>query len=278
MLKEPEVVCECGTRFCFGCGAPPHAPASCKMLADWVSKNNKDEANAKWIAAYTKECPNPNCNYIIHKDGGCQYMTCSKCSFKFCWICLKNVDHQDHSCNKLQAEAGIDPNSARAQLNKYAHFLNRYNIHQQSILLEEKLRLVADKTMQELADKGASWIDVQYIKQATDALMETRAILKHTYIFGYFLPEKTNREIFEFLQADLESGVERLSGLLEATGDKDRVRILNATEYVRQRQKNLLEGLADGDIQVAIGKKNSETVYTNEENAKYDGWIYTVNR
>jgi hypothetical protein len=47
----------------------------------------------------------------------------------------------------------LDPNSERAQLNKYTHFLNRYNIHQQSINLEEKLHALADKVMQELLDK-----------------------------------------------------------------------------------------------------------------------------
>lgn len=62
-------------------------------------------------------------------------------------------DHKDHACNKLVAEAGLDPNSARAQLNKYTHFLMRYNAHQQSITLEDKLMAAADKLMQELTDK-----------------------------------------------------------------------------------------------------------------------------
>jgi hypothetical protein len=62
-------------------------------------------------------------------------------------------DHKDHACNKLVNEAGLDPNSARAQLNKYTHFLMRYNIHQQSIQLEDKLTAAADKLMQELTDK-----------------------------------------------------------------------------------------------------------------------------
>eukprot|EP01126_Amoeba_proteus_P034068 TRINITY_DN3377_c0_g2_i13.p1 TRINITY_DN3377_c0_g2~~TRINITY_DN3377_c0_g2_i13.p1 ORF type:complete len:369 (+),score=83.53 TRINITY_DN3377_c0_g2_i13:624-1730(+) len=270
LLKEPEVECECGTKFCFGCGNPPHNPATCKMLLEWNQKATKDEANAKWIAAYTKECP--KCSFIIHKDGGCQYMRCSNCSHTFCWMCLGAFDHKDHACNKFQTETGVDSNSARAQLNKYTHFLTRYNNHQQSIQLEDKLMAVAEKLMQDLADKGMTWIDVQFIKQATEALVECRTMLKYTYVYGFYLPQHTNREIFEYLQADLESGVERLSGLLEAKVNKDRVQIINATEYVRQRQKNLVEGLMENDIQGS--RLNVEKVYTNTDAEKYDGWIY----
>lgn len=102
--------------------------------------------------------------------------------------------------------------------------------------------------------------------------MECRPMLKFTYVYGYYLPETTNRDIFEYLQADLEAGVERLSQLLEAKGDKDRVTIINATEYVRQRQKNLLQGLMENDIQ---GKSAApEKVYVNTEAEQYDGWVY----
>lgn len=274
ILKEPLVQCSCGTKFCFQCGSLPHVPTTCRMLADWNSKSQKDEASAKWIAAYTKECP--KCHNVIHKDGGCQYMSCTKCQHKFCWICLGNFDHKDHACNKLNADKSLDPNSERAQLNKYTHFLNRYNIHQQSINLEEKLVALADKVMQELLDKGMTWADVKFVKDATVALMECRNILKNTYIYGFYLPQKTNRDIFEHLQADLEQGVERLSALLEDKGPKDKMKIMNATDYVRQRQKTLCEGLMEGDI--SGGTKSVEKVFASTENEAYDGWIYNAGR
>lgn len=122
--------------------------------------------------------------------------------------------------------------------------------------------------------------------------MEARNMLKWTYVYGYFLPDQVNRDLFEYLQADLESATERLSGLLEDKGEKDRLKIINATEYVKQvspiilqpfwvwdpdliwlhlqRIKNLLEGLADGDI--TGGKAIEEKVYKIDD--KYDGWIY----
>jgi ariadne-1 len=270
LLREKDVECTCGTKFCFGCGNIQHAPADCKMLTDWTQKSTKEGDDSKWMVTYTKECP--KCRAIIHKDGGCQYMCCHSCKHKFCWMCLGAFDHADHACNRLKIEK--EPNSERAQLNKYVHFITRYNIHEQSLQLENKLTAVAQKSMKDLAEKGMSWIDVQFIETATKTLTETRRMLKFSYIYGYYLPYHVNREIFEYLQADLEAGVERLSSLLEATGEKDKFAIINATEYVKQRQKNILTGLMEGDI--SGGSKNSEKFYDSVDVEKYEGWVYKI--
>jgi ariadne-1 len=169
-----------------------------------------------------------------------------------------------------------DPNSERAQLNKYVHFMTRYNVHEQSLQLEGKLTSIAQKLMKELSEKGMSWIDVQFIEASTKTLTETRRMLKFSYIYGYYLPSHVNREIFEYLQSDLESGVERLSALLEATGEKDRFAIINATEYVKQRQKNILSGLLEGDISGGGGKAEAEKFYDSVDVEKYEGWVYKI--
>lgn len=64
--------------------------------------------------------------------------------------------------------------------------------------------------------------------------------------------------------------------MLEANGDKDRLKVINAAEYVKQRQKNLLEGLLEGDIG-GLGGKDVEQNYKNTVQ-KYDGWIYHAGR
>lgn len=270
LLREKDVECKCGTKFCFGCGNVQHTPADCKMLSEWNSKIAKEGDDSKWIVSYTKECP--KCNSVIHKDGGCQYMCCQNCRHKFCWICLGAFDHADHSCNRLKVEK--DPNSERALLNKYVHFITRFNVHEQSLQLESKLTLVAQKVMKELSEKGMSWIDVQFIETATKSLTECRRMLKFSYIYGYYLPSHVNREIFEYLQADLEAGVERLSALLEAVGEKDKFAIINATEYVKQRQKNIVNGLMEGEI--TGGSKEGEKFYDSADVEKYEGWVYKI--
>jgi len=270
LLKDKEVKCACGTVFCFGCGELPHAPADCNMIKEWKFKQSRDGDDAKWMATFTKECP--NCGKTIHKDGGCQYMTCASCSHRFCWVCLGAFDHKDHACNKYKEEKGSDPNSERTRLNKYIFFYTRYQNHQQSIDLEDKLMGKAEKLMHELSEKGMSWIDVQFIKQATRTLMDARQMLKYTYVYGFYLPISVNRSLFELLQTDLEDKVERLSGLLEAAGEKERLAIINAAKYVESRQKKLLEELAEGGI-TGKGGAHEERVYQSSVEV-YDGWIY----
>mmetsp|Transcript_3584 Transcript_3584/g.3960 ORF Transcript_3584/g.3960 Transcript_3584/m.3960 type:complete len:523 (-) Transcript_3584:184-1752(-) len=270
LLKDKHVVCDCSCKFCFGCGKLPHAPAECGMARKWEQKIAKEGEDAQWLAAFTKECP--KCATLIHKDGGCQYMACPKCSHKFCWICLGNFDHKNHQCNKFTETSGDDK---RKDLHKFMHFLTRYQTHEQSAKLEDKLMEIAERIMHELAEKGMSWIDVQFIKTATEQLTEARDVLKWTYVYGYFLPDQVNRELFEYLQGELEEGTEKLSELLEAKGEKDRMNIINQNEFVKQRLQNLLEGLAEGDI---TGGDNTvkEKTYKTEGFEKYNGWIYNA--
>ncbi len=89
--------------------------------------------NSKWLQANTKICP--KCDSTIEKNGGCNHMTCRICRHDFCWLC--SGDWRNHtSCNKAP---DIDAKSARASLEKYLHYWNRYNAHLQSQNLETEL-------------------------------------------------------------------------------------------------------------------------------------------
>jgi ariadne-1 len=51
---------------------------------EWKCKNESKTAN--WILANTKPCP--KCSSRIEKNQGCNHMTCQKCKYEFCWICM----------------------------------------------------------------------------------------------------------------------------------------------------------------------------------------------
>jgi len=274
LIKEPLVVCDCGTKFCFSCGFLPHAPATCYMMKEWDGKRQKDEANTKFLAAYTKNCP--KCNFSIFKEGGCQYMRCTQCSHAFCWICLGNFDHVNHGCNAYNPVG--DPTSARAQLAKYSHYLGRYEAHAQSSELEQKLKGMAAKTRDELQNQGYTYAEANFVFESLTVLTTARNLLKLTYVFGFYMPEKCPRSIFEHLQGQLEESVEKLSGLLESKNEKpDRTKILNLAANVKVQEENLMSSLNDPTFHSAVKQQTEDfNKYGTVDATKYDGWIYTA--
>lgn len=52
-----EVVCDCGTEFCFICGNFTHKPCDCETATKWSAKANAESENVNWIVANTKPCP-----------------------------------------------------------------------------------------------------------------------------------------------------------------------------------------------------------------------------
>ncbi|KAF1972361.1 hypothetical protein BU23DRAFT_387472, partial [Bimuria novae-zelandiae CBS 107.79] len=52
----------------------------------------QEAASAKVISMLTKTCPGEGCGWNIEKNGGCDHMTCTRCRYEFCWLCLAPYD------------------------------------------------------------------------------------------------------------------------------------------------------------------------------------------
>jgi len=53
------------------------------------------DRTARWKKRRTKQCP--KCNTAIEKNGGCAHMTCTRCKYTYCWICLKDTAEGSHA-------------------------------------------------------------------------------------------------------------------------------------------------------------------------------------
>lgn len=102
----PTVSCgEPGHLYCFGCAIDAdHRPIVCGAARMWLKKCRDDSETANWIKSNTKECS--QCQSTIEKNGGCKcvfhstpakrlansgfgsHMTCKKCRYEFCWVCM----------------------------------------------------------------------------------------------------------------------------------------------------------------------------------------------
>ena len=248
----PSVECSCGERFCFGCPNPDHQPAPCALVKKWLKKCADDSETANWISANTKECP--KCNSTIEKNGGCNHMTCRKCKYEFCWMCMGPWSEHGtswYNCNRYEEKSGTDARDAQAKsrvsLERYLHYYNRYANHEQSAKLDKNIANKTEKKMVQLQTaSGMSWIEVQYLNSASQALQTCRQTLKWTYAFAFYLARNNITELFENNQKDLEMAVENLSEMFEKPIEELadpalRGAMLDKTTYCNKRRVILLD-------------------------------------
>ncbi|KAH7322868.1 RING-5 [Stachybotrys elegans] len=252
----PSVECRCGYRFCFGCPNPDHQPAPCALVKKWLKKCADDSETANWISANTKECP--KCNSTIEKNGGCNHMTCRKCKYEFCWMCMGLWSEHGtswYNCNRYEEKSGSEARDAQAKsrtsLERYLHYYNRYANHEQSAKLDKDIAQKTEKKMVQLQTaSGMSWIEVQYLNSASQALQTCRQTLKWTYAFAFYLARNNLTEIFEDNQKDLEMAVENLSEMFEKpiaelSDSKLKGDIMDKTSYCNNRRVILLDFTAE---------------------------------
>ncbi|KAK9470935.1 uncharacterized protein V1510DRAFT_398175 [Dipodascopsis tothii] len=251
----PSVTCSCGYSFCFGCGLPEHQPCICVLVKKWIKKCEDDSETANWISANTKECP--KCMATIEKNGGCNHMTCRKCKYEFCWICIGSwAEHGTswYNCSRYDEKSGVEARDnqakSRASLERYLHYYNRYANHEQSAKLDKDLYVRTERKMTLLqSTSGMSWIEVQYLAQASSVLQQCRQTLKWTYAFAFYLERNNHTHLFEDNQKDLEMAVEQLSELFERPMQElaeNKVLVMDKTAYVANRRLVLLEDTARG--------------------------------
>jgi ariadne-1 len=251
---------QCTTCFCIRCGEEPHAPASCQELARWNEKCRNESETANWILANTKPCP--KCQSRIEKNQGCNHMSCQQCKYEFCWICLASWSEHGantggyYKCNKFDpantGDAQSDAARAKRELDRYLHYYKRYHAHSEAQKFAKKQLRDTEARMvmlQESTD-NSTWTDVEFLKAATEQLVECRRVLKYTYTFAYYLTDKSKtmqKERFEHHQEMLEKFTENLSELSEKPlAEMDRTDVVNQTRVVDRFMKNVLKYVEDG--------------------------------
>jgi len=224
-------------------------------MKEWAKKCADDSETYNWIAANTKDCPAKNCGVPIEKNDGCFMMTCQKCRFQFCWLCCEPwSSHNDHfRCNKYSDTKlenkptwldGKSNTDARQALDRYLFYYNRFINHQSSLKFEDRTREKARATMDALQKNGShSYIDVQFIEQALNQLLDNRRTLKNTYVYAFYQQDPLKKDLFEFSQADLEKITEKIAQLLLANPEtliESATTVKSMTQVASRSLQNLL--------------------------------------
>jgi ariadne-1 len=158
-----------------------------------------------------------------------------------------------YKCNRYDPDkpAGDDESKAKHELDRYLHFYQRYHGHDSSLKYANKDRVKAEQRMLERQEtEKSTWMEVEFLLNATNQVIECRRVLKYTYVLGYYLddesPEKT---LFEHHQEMLEKHTEKLHGLTESNLDKlDSSQVVNVTRITEKFLKGLLDTCSGGFI------------------------------
>jgi len=192
-----------------------------------------------------------------------------------------------YRCNKYDQEEELgaagpadqsDAAKAKRELDRYLHYYKRYHAHAEAQKFARKQLKETEERMMRLQETSdnVTWTDVEYLKTANEQLVECRRVLKYTYCFAYYMPErvasltssgmttesvdginrstsldfnvqaKMLKDQFENHQEMLERFTENLSELVEKPL-KEIVReaVVNQTRVVNQFMKNILKYVED---------------------------------
>ena len=248
----------CDSSSCFQCNNVGHQPVSCEEMKAWGEKLKDEGQTANWILLNTKVCP--GCKNPIEKNGGCNHMTCGKCSYEFCWVCMgdwRKHGSNYYDCNKVRTDTKENEKRSVAEktLNHYIHYYDRYNNHRRSRELDKatikRVRTFIDTS----AHASSTGVAMEYLADAAKTLAEARHTLSITYIYAYFHGEKDiNLPLFEYNQGQLEFATEQLSAIVE-----DRKGMMSDRQAVNNRTglaRHWLTVLQQGDYSRSEAKKS----------------------
>lgn len=209
----PIVRCSNKHQFCFGCGQTAHAPCPCKISQLWNKKCQDDSETLNWIQSNTKDCP--KCTSVIEKNGGCNHMSCTKCRYEFCWVCLGDwtAHKNNYRCDKyVPKDDSVE--EVRASLEKYMFYFNHFNNQRISYEKDRDILSTFESKIKDVQTAtGASWIETTFYKECVLALLESRQTLKWSYAFLFYVPTTNGRHLIETAQWQLSNKVEQLSKL-----------------------------------------------------------------
>ena len=212
-VRKRTVSCKCGHVFCFTCGQNPHAPVPCSLRDVWKGKAKKseqgDEAKlSEEERGNYKFCPNPACKAITYRDGGCMYLTCSKCQEPWCWKCGQwgAGVHHVFECNAAVNEewAGWSDGRLFSDEGRFDFYYNRYREHKKSLKFAAEQLQRAEQQEAALVRERHSLGEITFVKDVVKLIMRCRRALAWTNVYAFFIKSPLERERFQCTESQLE--------------------------------------------------------------------------
>ena len=103
---------------------------------------------------------------------------------------------------------------------------------------EEKIK---SRITKKVMEGQGTWIDWQYLLDASFLLAKCRYTVQYTYPYAYYMESSPRKELFEYQQAQLEAEIENLSWKIEHAETTDRGDLENQIDISEKRRVSLLK-------------------------------------
>lgn len=245
--RAQEVRCLCGTFFCFGCERETHRPITCSLVNKWDQAHAKESADELWVKANTKTCP--HCKQSIERSTGCLYMLCDKraggCGKAFCYVCETDWSKhtQDHfTCNKYTPGVQKKEDEAamiKEELKRMEHYYNRFTNFKVSQKMSLDLKPKIEKMQVKFIELSIPYSELKFLNESVECIINTNNTIKNTYIFGYYLTDGKEKNLFEHNQGMLEKNSDNLYKLIDI--DMEQLFEINETKGYTEFKKKFDE-------------------------------------
>lgn len=239
-----EITCNCGTVFCFKCLKEGHRPCDCDMLERWDKLSKEEDANILWLKCNTKECP--NCKKNIEKNQGCNHMTCRKevggCGHEFCWICLAPWKTHGSSYYKCIKKTDDQIKQEESSLSDTKNYLKRLEAYGEKIIEHKNGQKYAEKLKKDIDNykiifiekKGIPYDQLEFLDEGIKTIIDSRRMLKYTYILGYYLKQIPQVALYEHTQYLLDQKTDMLHDKFEGQYITDMLKIINKDIFLNK--------------------------------------------
>ena len=253
--KNPVMVdCKCGHAFCFACAEDAHLPCSCQELHDWNMKGVTESANALWIAANTKPCP--NCGVSTQRFDGCNHITCRRCSHEYCWMCKGpwavhgTQTGGYYTCNDYEKEVKREGKvkieaaqraAAQDEVGRYTFHYERYDNHRLALKVARGDVSRVEAFIDDFSARlKYSFSELAFLRSAAEVVVIGRRVLQHSYIRAFYLTDPIKIRLFRYTQGLVEESCDHLHELLHR----------NLEHYANAKGENELAAFNDYKFQL----------------------------
>lgn len=231
-LPQLDAICTCGSIVCMKCKQAGHEPLSCKMFSEWDSNLSSalDTLNNNWKKNNTKTCP--GCKTDIEKNQGCMHMTCAKCRYEFCWLCMG--DWKKHGsgtggyfkCNLYQPND--DNDLGEEYIKRLQFFCDRYLEHKRGLEMNDTkikhhIMLLSKEKNTEYHKLNTEVTPgcLEFMVEALKFSSKCRSFIVYTYPIGFKILEPNQTALFAQTQYFLEYSLEVFDKFLMKNTIKD---------------------------------------------------------